>query len=246
MPSEKDIYNRHALEYEALVTHEDYQGNIPKAIREIITPEGLEVVDLGAGTGRLTCLLAPYARSVLALDLSMHMLRLAAYKLNRSPQTPWLAAVAEHCRLPLPDRSADLIVSGWSVSYLTVWHPEEWRSQAEAWLEEASRVLRPAGTLILFESLGSGNESPQRLPHLENFYGWLEEKHFQNRWIRTDYRFESPSEAAQTAGFFFGKEMEERIRREQLTILPECTGVWWMKMYSRPRLSENIGHGLGG
>ncbi len=28
MPSEKEVYTSHAIEYEALVSREDYQGNI--------------------------------------------------------------------------------------------------------------------------------------------------------------------------------------------------------------------------
>ena len=31
------------------------------------------------------------------------------------------------------------------------------------------------------------------------------------------------------AGFFFGEAMAQRIREEKLVIVPECTGVWWMK-----------------
>ena len=55
-------------------------------------------------------------------------------------------------------------------------------------------------------------------------------KDFSNKWIRTDYRFESPEVAGEAAGFFFGDEMKERILRERMTILPECTGVWWLKI----------------
>jgi ubiquinone/menaquinone biosynthesis C-methylase UbiE len=227
MPTEKEVYANHAVEYEALVSREDYQGNILKAIQEIVSLDGLDALDLGAGTGRLACLLAPYVRTVLAFDLSAHMLGMARDKLCRLTQGRWLAAACDHRFLPFRPHGADLIVSGWSVSYLAVWNPGSWRAEADAWLAEARRALRPGGSIILFESLGTGNESPQRLPHLENFYGWLDEKGFQNKWIRTDYLFESPEVAGEVAGFFFGDEMKDRIRRERMTILPECTGVWW-------------------
>ena len=49
-----------------------------------------------------------------------------------------------------------------------------------------------------------------------------------DKWIRTDYRFESAEKGSEVAGFFFGEEMKERILREQMTVLPECTGVWWV------------------
>ncbi len=228
MPSEKEVYAGHAAEYEALVSREDYQGNILKVIQDIVRLRGMHVLDLGAGTGRLACLLQPYAGRVFAFDLSPHMLRTAREKLAVSGARNWLAAAADHRRLPLRSGEADLIVSGWSVSYVTVWAPENWRGEAGAWLKEARRVLRKGGYIILFESLGTGSETPQRLPHLENLYTWLDEQGFQNKWIRTDYRFESPEVAAEAAGFFFGGEMRDRILRERITILPECTGVWWL------------------
>ena len=228
MPTEKEVYAGHAAEYEALVSREDYQGNILKAVQDIIPLQGLDVLDLGAGTGRLACLLQPHVRRVIAFDLSAHMLEIARDRLRLTGANNWLAAAADHRHLPLAAASADLIVSGWSVSYLTVWSPEKWRAEADAWLSEARRVLRKGGQIILLESLGTGNETPQALPHLENFYGWLDEQGFQNKWIRTDYRFDSLEQASEVAGFFFGEDMQDRIRREQRTFLPECTGVWWL------------------
>ncbi len=230
MPSEKEVYSKHAAEYEALVSREDYRGNILKAVQEILPLHGLDVIDLGAGTGRLASLLAPHVHRVLAFDLSAHMLGIARDKLRAAGRTNWLTAAADHRHLPMRAESADLIVSGWSVSYLTVWYPEQWRAEAETWLREARRLLRSGGHIVLFESLGTGNETPQRLAHLENFYGWLDEKGFHNKWIRTDYRFESPEVAGEVAGFFFGEEMKERILRERMTVLPECTGVWWLRI----------------
>ena len=229
MPSEKEVYANHAVEYEALVSREDYQGNILRAMREIMPLDDLDVLDVGAGTGRLACLLQPHVRRVIASDLSPHMLAIARDKLRAAGRDNWAVAAADHRRLPLAAQKVDLLVSGWSVSYVTVWAPDRWRDEAEAWFVEALRVLRTGGHIILFESLGTGNESPQRLPHLENFYRWLDEKGFRNKWIRTDYRFKSPESAAQIAGFFFGEAMKDRILREKMSTLPECTGVWWLR-----------------
>jgi ubiquinone/menaquinone biosynthesis C-methylase UbiE len=229
LPTEQEVYAKHAVEYEALVSHEDYQGNILKAIRSIVPLRDVDVIDVGSGTGRLACLLQPYVRRVLACDLSPHMLGVARAKLRLAGRDNWGVAAADHRRLPLPAASLDLLVSGWSVSYVTVWYPDRWRAEAEAWLAEARRVLKREAQIILFESLGTGNETPQRLPHLENFYGWLDGKGFQNEWIRTDYQFESPEAAGEISGFFFGEEMKAKILSGQMTILPECTGVWWLR-----------------
>jgi ubiquinone/menaquinone biosynthesis C-methylase UbiE len=81
---QKQIYQSEADRYEALVSHEDYQGNIPRAIDEIINVDGFDIIDLGAGTGRLTLILAPRARSIRAFDSSAEMLRVCRERLIAS------------------------------------------------------------------------------------------------------------------------------------------------------------------
>ena len=81
--------------------------------------------------------------------------------------------------------------------------------------------------IILFESLGTGNEEPVRLEHVESTYQWLDANGFQNTWIRTDYKFDSLDEAIELSSFFFGDELGDKVARNQWVILPECTGVWW-------------------
>jgi ubiquinone/menaquinone biosynthesis C-methylase UbiE len=230
MPTEKEVYSDHPREYEALVSREDYQGNLLEAINGVLDLNGLVALDLGTGTGRFACMLVPYVSRMLAFDLSLHMLEVARDKLARVEVGESLVAAADHLALPIPASSADLIVSGWSVSYLTVWHSDRWHAQADAWLSEAHRVLRKGGSIILFESLGTGTETPERLPHLENFYGWLKEAGFEDKWIRTDFRFESPEAGREITDFFFGEDIGNRVQRERLTILPECTGMWWLKI----------------
>lgn len=227
---QRNIYQSEGDRYEALISREDYQANIPRAIDEIIQVDGLDILDLGAGTGRLTLLLAPRARSIRAFDASAEMLRVCREGLLKSGLSNWQVQVADHRQLPVGDHSADLVVSGWSVSYLSVWEPEHGQAELDKWLVEMKRVLRRDGMIILFESLGTGYEEPSRLEHVESTYQWLDANDFGNKWIRTDYRFESLEEAAELAGFFFGEEMAERIRKNQSVILPECTGVWWRRL----------------
>jgi ubiquinone/menaquinone biosynthesis C-methylase UbiE len=227
---QRKIYQSEGDRYEALVSREDYQGNIQKAIDKIINVDGLDILDLGAGTGRLTLLLAPRAKSIHAFDVSAEMLRVCRTRLLASGLSNWQVNVADHRQLPVPDHSADLVVSGWSVSYLAVWNQQNRTDELDIWLIEMKRVLRQNGTIILLESLGTGNDEPVRLEHVESTYQWLDANGFQNKWIRTDYQFESVEEAADLAGFFFGAEMADRIRENELLILPECTGIWWRRV----------------
>ena len=227
---QRKIYQSEGDRYEALISREDYQGNILRAIEEIIKVDGRDVLDLGAGTGRLTLLLAARAGSIRSFDVSAEMLRVCRERLIASGLSNWQVEVADHRQLPVPDHSADLVVSGWSVSYLAVWNQANGTAELDRWLDEMKRVLRSDGMIILFESLGTGNEIPVRLEHVESTYQWLDAHGFENKWIRTDYQFESVQEAAELAGFFFGEEMAEKIRDRGSTILPECTGVWWRQV----------------
>jgi len=227
MPTQEEIYKTEGDKYEALITREDYQGNILKALQEITPLENQVVYDLGSGTGRLACLLALLVRQVCAFDISEEMLRVCRKKFIASELINWQVEVADHRQLPVEDASADLVVSGWSVSYLAVWNPASAQAELEKWLGEMKRILRPGSPIVLFESLGTGNESPVKLEHLKDFYPWLDEVGFQNKWIRTDYKFQSLDEAEYLSRFFFGDELGDRVKKNGWVILPECTGVWW-------------------
>ena len=227
---QRRIYQTDGDRYEALIACEDHQGNIGETLDEIINVDGLDVLDLGAGTGRLAMMLAPRARSMRAFDVSEEMLRVCRTRFESSGLSNWQVEAADHRLIPVPDHSADLAVSGWSVAYLYVWNPETWRSELEKWLGEMKRILRPGSFIVLFESLGTGNELPIKLEHLKEYYPWLDEVGFQNKWIRTDYKFDSITEAEELSRFFFGDELGDRIRRNNWSILPECTGVWWKRV----------------
>ena len=230
MPTQEEIYKTEGDKYEALIAREDHQGNILKTLREITALENCLVLDLGAGTGRLACMLAPYVKGVRAFDISEEMLRVCREKFTKSGFSNWQVDITDHRHLPVADHSADLVVSGWSLSYLAVWNPDTWRNELEVWLKEMRRVLKPGSYIVLYESLGTGNEAPIKLEHLKDFYPWLDEKGFQHQWIRTDYKFESIAEADELSRFFFGDELGNRVRENEWVILPECTGVWWLKI----------------
>ena len=228
MPDHPEIYRSQAENYEALVSREDYHGNLLPAIEKIIPLQNLDVVELGAGTGRLTCQLAPKVRSIRAFDISQHMLDSAITKLKSSGLSNWQAQTADHRALPVNDQCADVVISGWSVCYIVVDHPQNWKAELDKVLSEIKRVLRPGGKTILIETLGTGFTQPTPPAHLVEYYAWLIENGFQNTWIRTDYRFENPEIANKLTEFFFGKDMLQKIHADANGItLPECTGIWW-------------------
>jgi SAM-dependent methyltransferase len=227
MVDHKRVYQEEGENYQRLVAREDYQGNLLPAIREICPFDGLDVVDLGSGTGRLAGLVGPTARRVFAFDGSVHMISVAAELLKAFLGDGWLAAAGDHRAIPLPPNSADLILSGWSFCYLAVWEEGDWRSALLEGLKEIKRVLRERGTVVIIETLGTGVERPQPPDKLEPYLQTLEKFGFSRTWIRTDYRFRDQKEAQELTRFFFGEEMLIHITDDPKPILPECTGLWW-------------------
>ncbi|MDK2981229.1 MAG: hypothetical protein PWQ55_1576 [Chloroflexota bacterium] len=227
MPTEKEVYDSHADRYELLVYREDYQKNLPKFIREIKDFHDIDIVELGAGTGRLTRFLAREARHVYASDLSHHMLKEGQRRLSADEAARCVLSVADMRQVPFPDHCADMVVAGWSFCYLAVWGGDNWQREVDAGLQEAQRVLRPGGVIILLENFGTGFEEPSPPPHLDEYFAYLKSKGFQSNWLRTDYQFESMQEAADLSDFFFGGELAEKVKSNHWTILPECTGILW-------------------
>ncbi len=225
------IYARHAAEYHELVSCEDWQGNLPRALREVTSFAGRTVVELGAGTGRITLLVAPWCAKVLAFDRSQHMLDQAASNASVRGVRNVTFAVAENAAVPLPEGTADIVIEGWSFGHTVSHAADGWRPAAEALLTESTRLLKKGGPLILVETLGTGVRMPEAPgPVLPVFYGLLEKQlGFAERWIRTDYRFASLAEARRLVELFFGEMVDYELAENGRVIVPECTGIWWTK-----------------
>jgi ubiquinone/menaquinone biosynthesis C-methylase UbiE len=175
-------------------------------------------------------MMAPLAKSLLVSDISRPMLDLATAKLEQTGLQNWTVVVADHRALPVANQVADISIAGWTLGYCTTWHAKSWHNEIGKALVEMKRVLRPGGTVIILETLGTGSEKPcPPTDALAMYYAWLEREHgFSSTWIRTDYRFESVPEAQESTRFFFGDDLADRIGQENWGILPECTGIWWL------------------
>jgi predicted TPR repeat methyltransferase len=82
MVDHRITYNEQARQYDDLVRREDYQHNLLPAIQRWVNLEGKIAADLGAGTGRVSELIAPFVRQLYSFDLSMAML--SAWIITRS------------------------------------------------------------------------------------------------------------------------------------------------------------------
>lgn len=228
MPDLDNVYRRQAAQYERMIQCEDYQGNLIRAVQAIRPLDGLDVIEFGAGTGRMTRLLAPHVRSIHAFDRSYHMLSEAARRLPEFGVARPSLAIADHRQMPVPSNSADLVIQGWSFLHVMLLYPETWQHEMMRAHREMTRILRPGGTIVHIETLGTGHTSPFRHEDHSPLYEWWEhELGFSHNWLRTDYRFPSKEVAAELTVFFFGEAIMQTFLPGDVPILPECTGLWW-------------------
>ena len=231
MPEQDLIYRNEAESYERLILREDHEGNLIRALQEIVSVRGKTVVDLGAGTGRFTRALAGSARRIIAIDISRHMLKLARERMPEGRPGNWGFVVGDNRRLPFRSRIADIAIAGWSFGHATVWYGDHWRDEIGACIDEMTRVLGRGGTAIICETLGTGSLEPRPpSPTLAEYYRLLEtELQFHRMQISTDYKFSSLDEAVGTIRFFFGDELADKVAMNRWIVVPEWTGIWWRK-----------------
>jgi SAM-dependent methyltransferase len=227
LPDSLQIYQNDAQRYHTLISREDYEGNLLPAILKIDPLTDQDVIELGAGTGRLSCLIAPRVKSLLISDLSLPMLSIAIEKLVQMKLNNWHACLEAHHALPFTPCCADIVIAGWSFCYAAIHAKEDWERMLADALHQVDRILRPKGKLILIESLGTGFERPQAPAILQDYLGYLNENGFNSTWIRTDYCFKDLTEAQQLTRFFFGDDPMPMWQTDAGVIVPECTGIWW-------------------
>jgi SAM-dependent methyltransferase len=129
--------------------HEDYErgrpGYPPEAVRVPGLPASATVLELGAGTGKLTRVLVGEFARVLAIEPDPQMRRWFA---ERCASATLLGGTAEG--IPLADASVDAVFSA------EAFH---WFDHERA-LAEIARVLRPRGVLVLMWNRPSGSIEP--------------------------------------------------------------------------------------
>jgi ubiquinone/menaquinone biosynthesis C-methylase UbiE len=224
-----NLYTDHADAYEVLVSHEDYRGNLPRAIQSIQPPAGMVAAEFGCGTGRISGLLAASVSRLHAFDFTYSMLRLAREKQRRYGWTRTTLVMADSRRMPARSGWADFAIEGWAFLQIAVDHPEDWPVHLGRALDEMQRVVHPGGKMILIETLGTGESTPRAAPFHRKVYDFLEaERGFTPLGLRTDYCFETLEQVQQVVVPLFGQEMLERLVETKAGwVLPECTGLWW-------------------
>jgi SAM-dependent methyltransferase len=169
--------------------YERGRPSYPAEVVEVLTGElgvgpGRRVLDLAAGTGKLTRLVVPTGAEVVAVE------PVAAMRDRLEAAVPGVEALDDTAEaLPLPDASFDVV---------TVAQAFHWFRPAEA-LAEVRRVLRPGGWLLMV-----WNERDQSVP-------WVAEVSAVIDWDgRRPYRkgTDWPAVVREAGGFGEGRRRE--------------------------------------
>lgn len=118
-----DLYHRFALSTVGLM----------EELGKLVDLTGLDVVDIGAGTGRATLAAAKTAKHVHATDAYRSVVKYGSNEVRKEGLTNVAYVQGDSAALPLRDRSVDAALCAW----------------AEIDYREAYRVLKPGGWIVV-------------------------------------------------------------------------------------------------
>ncbi len=137
----------------------------------LLTPP-IDIVDLGAGEGVLSQLLARRARSVVCIDNAPAMVEVGTRLAREHGIDNLTYRLGDIERVPLPDASADLALLSQALHHAR--HPET--ALAEAW-----RILRPGGRLVVLDLNQHTFEKAREL-YADRWLGFSPNRLY--RWIK--------------------------------------------------------------
>ena len=233
MPDIWDIFNNQSEKYDLLVSREDYEHNLIKEINIVIDLSGREVLEFGAGTGRLTFQLCQYAKKVLALEKTMAMMNTAVKNMKKLKIKNCEFRQADNLEKLQLNKKFDCAIEGWSFLAGISSSPGGWKREnainiINTEIDNMRRNVKNSGKLFIIESLGTYVNKPSPWDVWIPVYDHLEKNlRFSKKIIRTDFKFANLEDAVKLFPFFFGEEYKEKIIKENATIIPEYTGIWF-------------------
>ena len=163
----------HADEWDAIRSLHLPETEVERAMLALLRDTQLgKMLDIGTGTGRMVELFGESAQSIVAIDKSPEMLRLARAKLLESETVSGSNLVektelkqGDFNQLPLDNGDVDSVILHQVLHYAQ--HPE-------AVLVEVSRVLKPAG-IVLIADFASHDREDLRTEHAHARLGFSDD-----------------------------------------------------------------------
>lgn len=120
--SHKHLYDEYPHHYARLASRQDKDAHIALHLRKSgLFEANTHVLELGAGAGKLSCLIAPWVKHVTVTDVSQVMLELAATNLGMVGVCEDRWTVERHDitgEWGYGDGLYDVVLAGWCVSYV--------------------------------------------------------------------------------------------------------------------------------
>ena len=140
----------HAQDWDQLRSLHSPDQQVEEQLLEALGDAGLgNVLDIGTGTGRMAELFAPRAASVVALDKSLDMLRVARAKLQHLPAGSVELVQGDFANLPFAAHRFDTVLLHQVLHFA---------QDPAAALAEAARVTRPGGRIAIVDFASHGHE----------------------------------------------------------------------------------------
>tara|TARA_R110000824_G_scaffold264827_2_gene453654 strand:- start:600 stop:1619 length:1020 start_codon:yes stop_codon:yes gene_type:complete len=172
-------FSAHAEEWDAIRSLHLPEADVERAMLALLRDAQLgKMLDIGTGTGRMVELFGPSAQSIIALDKSPEMLRLARAKLLESEADKGSNLVqktelkqGDFNQLPVANCAVDSVILHQVLHYAQ--HPE-------AVLVEVSRVLKSNG-IVLIADFASHDREDLRTEHAHARLGFSDDS--MKRWL---------------------------------------------------------------
>lgn len=146
----KDFFEKNAGDWDKI---RKIYFNVPEVEQCMIDAvKGMQIddmLDLGTGTGRMLEVFSPYIKRGMGIDHNQQMLNIARSQLEENNINHCQVRSGDINQVSLPNSSVDLI---------TIHHVLHFLNDPKAVLQEAARLLKPKGKLIVVDFSPHDNE----------------------------------------------------------------------------------------
>jgi len=162
--SAANYFAAHAQDWDQLRSLHSPDGQVEERLLEALGDAPLgDVLDIGTGTGRMAVLFAPRAASIVALDKSLDMLRVARAKLQHLPAGGVELVQGDFANLPFAAHRFDTVLLHQVLHFAL---------DPAAALAEAARVTKPGGRIAIIDFASHGREELRdRYAHVRLGFG---------------------------------------------------------------------------
>ena len=138
-------YRNRAKEYEQIYEWRDHhrqeeQDQMEQTLKQFFT--GVNLLDVGCGTGYWTQRISETARSIVGIDINQTVLDIAASKTYGCPTE---FKVMDAYRLDFPENSFDGALASFWLSHIP-------REDIDSWLRQMHRVMKPGSRIMVVDN----------------------------------------------------------------------------------------------